>query len=149
MIGICSSPGFINRSNSTLAYSFFPSMSFKSVVTLTVDGVAFSPSDSNYSTLSGSMSWSNSGLTWAVGDTFAVSLKAFIPNKPGSISATAGNGEVALAWDNPSDTTITKYQYRQKEGSGSFGGWKNDPQQRGNHRRPYRDRARQRHHVRV
>ncbi len=34
-----------------------------------------------------------------------------------------GGGEVALTWDDPDNDTINKYQYRQKRGSGAFGGW--------------------------
>ena len=45
------------------------------------------------------------------------------PSAPTGFDATAGIGEVALAWDDPADGTITGYQYQQKEGSGSFGGW--------------------------
>ncbi len=37
-----------------------------------------------------------------------------IPNAPENLSATAGDGQVALSWDNPSDTSITKYQVRSK-----------------------------------
>ena len=36
-----------------------------------------------------------------------------------------GGGEVVLTWDNPNNNTITKYQYRQKRGSGVFGDWTN------------------------
>ena len=68
------------------------------------------------STEPSSLTWVNPGFTWAVGDTADVSLKATPPDAPANFSAAGGNGEVALAWTNPSDTTITKYQYRQKEG---------------------------------
>ena len=37
-----------------------------------------------------------------------------IPDAPENLSATAGDGQVALSWDNPSDTSITKYQVRSK-----------------------------------
>ena len=45
------------------------------------------------------------------------------PAQPAGFSATDGTGEVTLAWDDPGDDTITKYQYQQKEGDASFGGW--------------------------
>ena len=60
-----------------------------------------------------------------MGDTVAVSLKATVPDKPGKPVATAGPGKVDLTWADPNDASITKYQYRHKEGSGAFGNWKN------------------------
>ena len=42
---------------------------------------------------------------------------------PANLTATAGVGEVTLAWDDPNDSTITGYKYRQKEAAGSFGQW--------------------------
>ncbi len=44
---------------------------------------------------------------------------------PANLTAVAGVGEVTLSWDDPNDSTITGYKYRQKEGSGSFGSWTN------------------------
>ena len=37
-----------------------------------------------------------------------------IPDAPENLSAAPGDGQVALEWDNPSDTSITKYQVRRK-----------------------------------
>ena len=45
------------------------------------------------------------------------------PAQPAGFSATDGTGKVTLAWDDPGNDTITKYQYQQKEGDASFGGW--------------------------
>ena len=97
-------------------------MPFKSALTLIVDGESFPASDGD-SPSSGLLTWSDPGLTWAVGDTVSVSLKATIPGAPTNFSGTAGNGEATLDWTNPGDATITKYQYRQKKGSGGFGNW--------------------------
>ena len=119
------SPNFSYRTNGHFTYAYFPDIRFKSVLTLIVDGEEFSASDPNYNSFSGSMFWINHGLTWGVGDTVRVSLKATLPGAPASFSATAGPVRAALAWTDPSDATITKYQYRQKEGSGDFGNWKN------------------------
>ncbi|MDE2914099.1 MAG: fibronectin type III domain-containing protein [Paracoccaceae bacterium] len=47
------------------------------------------------------------------------------PAKPTGLTATAGNAQVALSWTDPSDSTITKYQYQQKAGSAAWGSWKN------------------------
>ena len=40
-----------------------------------------------------------------------------------SPAAAAGVGKVTLSWDDPNDSTITGYKYRQKEAGGSFGQW--------------------------
>ena len=58
-----------------------------------------------------------------------VSLKATLPpDAPASFSATAGPVRAALAWANPSDAAITKYQYRQStDGSTWSPNWKNIP----------------------
>ncbi len=45
------------------------------------------------------------------------------PAAPTNLAATVGNQSVALKWTDPSDTTISKYQYRQKEGSNNYGVW--------------------------
>ncbi len=110
------------HSGSSLNLLFTPNIPFKSALTLIVDGEEFPASDAF--SVSSSLTWVNPGFTWAVGDTADVSLKATPPDAPANFSAAGGNGEVALAWTNPSDTTITKYQYRQKEGTGvNFGNW--------------------------
>ncbi len=40
-----------------------------------------------------------------------------------NLSATPGEDEVMLSWTDPEDSTITKYQYRQKTGTGAYGDW--------------------------
>ena len=42
------------------------------------------------------------------------------PARPSGLTATAGDGQAVLAWDNPSNPLITKYQLRHKAGT-SFG----------------------------
>ena len=45
-----------------------------------------------------------------------------VPDAPESLSATAGDGQVTLAWEPPSSgSDPTGYGYRYKEGSGAFG----------------------------
>ena len=39
------------------------------------------------------------------------------------LTATAGNGEIALTWSDPSDSTITKYQYTQRSGDAAWAAW--------------------------
>ena len=119
-------PGFSYGTDGDLTLYFFPDMPFKSVLMLIVDGESFPASAGN--SFSGSLFWSNHGLTWAVGDTVSVSLKATLPGAPTNFSATAGPVKAVLAWANPSDTTITKYQYRQStDGSTWSPNWKNIP----------------------
>ena len=43
------------------------------------------------------------------------------------LTATAGDGEIALSWTDPSDTAITKYQYAQREGDGAWSSWTDIP----------------------
>lgn len=46
------------------------------------------------------------------------------PAQPTGLTATApGSQERILNWDDPSDSALTGYQYRQKTGSDSCGGW--------------------------
>ena len=45
------------------------------------------------------------------------------PAKPTGFTATAGDRQVILSWTDPKNSDITKYQYRQKEGSDSYGSW--------------------------
>ena len=139
-------PNFSYQTGGSLTLGFFPDMPFKSLLTLIVDGEEFSASDST--SWSGTLFWSNHGLTWAVGDTVSVSLKATLPGAPTNFSATAGPVKAVLAWANPSDTTITKYQYRQStDGSTWSPNWTDINQQRGEHYLPYRDRSHRRHRL--
>ncbi len=43
------------------------------------------------------------------------------PAKPAKFRATGGNGEVTLRWADPEDGSITRWEYQQKSGSGTFG----------------------------
>ncbi len=45
------------------------------------------------------------------------------PFKPTGLTATPGDGEVVLSWDNPRDSRISLYQVRQRASGGSWGGW--------------------------
>ncbi|MDE2822918.1 MAG: fibronectin type III domain-containing protein, partial [Chloroflexota bacterium] len=44
---------------------------------------------------------------------------AAAPAAPSGLAATPGSDEIALSWTDPSDSTITKYQYRVSDDSGS------------------------------
>ena len=64
-------------------------------------------------------------------DIVAVRLKSGpstpIPAKPTGLTATAGNAQVTLGWTDPSDSSIIKYRYRQKEGTNAWGAWTDIP----------------------
>ena len=45
------------------------------------------------------------------------------PFKPTGLTATPGDGRVALSWDNPRDSRITAYEVRTRESGGSWGAW--------------------------
>ena len=93
----------------------------------------------------GSSQFALSSLLWGTGNKSAtklasglgpwtdgqsVSLKLTAPTKPAKptgLTATPGNGKVELAWADPSDSSITKYQYQQKEGTNAWIPWRNIP----------------------
>ena len=45
------------------------------------------------------------------------------PAAPANVVAEPGNALVSLAWDDPSDLSLTGYEYRQKEGTNAWGNW--------------------------
>ncbi len=47
------------------------------------------------------------------------------PAKPTGLTATAGDKQVMLSWDDPDDDSITLWQFRQKKGSGKWTKWTN------------------------
>ncbi|MDE2911867.1 MAG: fibronectin type III domain-containing protein, partial [Paracoccaceae bacterium] len=86
------------------------------------DGMA--PPENNYK-------WTRPS-TWtrpAKDDTITVKLLKDVatPAKPTGFTAAAGNAQVTLSWTNPGDSSITKYQYQQKEGNNAWGNWTNIP----------------------
>ena len=108
-----------NREHNRLEFRLAPNLStaLKQLLVLNVGDKSFDISSS--SLISSTHSWTTTSLGWALGEEVAVSLKATIPNKPASFSATAGPGKVDLTWTNPNDATIAKYQYRQSADGGS------------------------------
>ncbi len=52
-----------------------------------------------------------------------VTASTACPPWPITLRAAGGESKVTLSWNSPQDSSITKYQYRQKEGSGAFGDW--------------------------
>ena len=49
------------------------------------------------------------------------------PAAPMNLSATPDDGRVTLSWTNPANNTITKYQYRRKTDTGTYGSWTDIP----------------------
>ena len=45
------------------------------------------------------------------------------PAAPANFAATAGDARVTLTWDTADDDSILRWEYRQKEGTGSYGAW--------------------------
>ena len=54
--------------------------------------------------------------------TFTV-LPADFPAWPTGLTATAGNGQVTLAWNDPGDASITRWEVQWKEGTEDYGDW--------------------------
>ncbi len=75
-----------------------------------------------WTTMASAMSWRNNDSV-----TLTLTASAAKPKKPAGFTATAGNARVLLAWSNPGDSTITKWQYRQKIGSAAWGSWTDIP----------------------
>ena len=45
------------------------------------------------------------------------------PSAPANFTATVGDKQITLSWANADNTAITRYQFRQKTGTGSYGSW--------------------------
>ena len=76
------------------------------------------------------LAWGSPPSDISDGDTVKVWLAgaqaATKPAKPTGLTATAGDQQVALSWDDPSDSTITQYQYQQRTGN-TWGEWTDIP----------------------
>ena len=49
--------------------------------------------------------------------------RRWAPARPKSFTATGGDGRVVLAWTDPGDDSIVRWEYRRKIGDGSYGDW--------------------------
>ena len=78
-------------------------------------------------------SFSSASFTYRVKDksgnfsdatyTVTLSLIGNAPAKPTGFTAAPGNEQVTLSWNDPSDTTITAWQYQQRIAVGLWGNW--------------------------
>ena len=55
--------------------------------------------------------------------TVTLSLIGNVPGKPSGFSATGGNEKVTLKWTDPTDSSLTGYQYQQRTAIGLWGNW--------------------------
>ncbi len=53
----------------------------------------------------------------------ATPTAATLPAKPAGLTAAAGDAQVVLSWTDPSNSSISEYEYQQRAGGGSWGGW--------------------------
>ncbi len=70
----------------------------------------------------GTGGWEGDGGVYSTSIQIRVKGNTLAPAAP-NLSATPGETEVALTWDDPANNTITKYQYRRKTGAGDYGNW--------------------------
>ncbi len=73
-------------------------------------GVAAATADS----VAGTLSWPVATQPWKAGDQLMVRIGPAppAPTVPTGLTAAAGNASVTLAWDDPSNSTITGYEYQ-------------------------------------
>ena len=64
----------------------------------------------------------NGGGSSAASDEVTVTPVSPPPAKPAGFTATPGDAQAALAWDDPSNPTVSKWQYAYKT-SGDYGAW--------------------------
>ena len=59
--------------------------------------------------------------------TVTITRQSLTPVMPTGLTAAAGNAQVTLSWTDPSDSSITKYQVRQKAGANAWTTWTDIP----------------------
>ena len=57
------------------------------------------------------------------GPASAEKTSTMYPAAPANLTAEPGDMVVVLTWDDPNDSSIAEYEYRQKEGSNNYGSW--------------------------
>ncbi len=85
--------------------------------------IGWSIGDHRYTRRSdGTGGWEGDGGVYSTSIQIRVQGNTLAPAAP-NLSATPGETQVALTWDDPANNTITKYQYRWKTGDGAYGNW--------------------------
>ena len=86
------------------------------------------------------LSWTAPSAAWADGDKLMVRIHNGTahaptplpptatptpppPTDPTGVKAKAGDGSVTLAWNNPSDSGITRYEHQMRKTGAGWGGW--------------------------
>ncbi len=64
------------------------------------------------------------GIAIAGVNVYEIDLGA-LPARPAGFGATAGANKVVLSWDDPDDSSILRWQYRQKTAGAAWGAWTN------------------------
>ena len=99
--------------------------------TQNVDGTALAVSSATMASNDAFIHWAYDPATdWADGNTVSLSLTAptTVPAMPTGLKAAAGAGQVTLTWDDPMDSSITKYQvWHRPAASMSGGSWADIP----------------------
>ena len=90
-------------------------------LTLSYDGTDFDVNKSLVVRISGESNSGNSDQFSSIITVQAIDEPA--PSAPTALTAIAGDGEVGLSWSHPSDGTITGYELRRRQGSGSWTAW--------------------------
>ena len=100
----------------------FTTSNYSTAQTVTVSAAQDDDGDDDTATLSLSASGGDyASVTGTVSVT--VDDDDEVPAPPTGFTATAGDGEVALSWNDPSNASITKWQVRYKAGTGDYGDW--------------------------
>ncbi len=71
------------------------------------------------------------------------------PSKPTRLVSLARNEQIILSWDNPTNHTITKYQYQMKVGTGNYGDWTEHERLRRKHHLAHLFQLDQRHQLQL
>ena len=86
--------------------------------------IGWSISNERHLRAPGSTGWSSTDFTVLQ---IRVNGQIRAPAAPMNLSATPDDGQVTLSWTNPANNTITKYQYRRKTDTGTYGSWTDIP----------------------
>ncbi|WP_419917517.1 fibronectin type III domain-containing protein [Candidatus Poriferisocius sp.] len=75
----------------------------------------------------GTTTCSSASVTTPVPTPSSTPVPVVKPSAPNGLTVVGGIEQVVLSWDDPDNTSITKYQYRKKVGQKRWGRWTNIP----------------------